>query len=123
VNPSRPTSKEEVAAVLRHAESLGDCGPEPEDIDAAADRVAHRLNGERALGLLQGLRDGTCGDREAATAEVLAWIREEQARTWKAMVAESGLPVMSARDLAAHHHIIVESDGVTMDPSRSGGDR
>ena len=122
MNPSRPTSKEEVAAILRHAESLGDCGPE--DIDAAAALVAHRLNGERALGLLQGLRDGTCGDRDAANSEVLTWIHEERARARKAMVAECGLPVRRVGDVDEHeHHIIVQLDGVTMDPSHPGSAR
>jgi hypothetical protein len=109
-------SRDEVAAILRRSDALGDCGPEPEDIDAEAARVADFMSGHRALHLLRQMRDGTCSDPEAAKAEILGWLQEEQGRDAAARRAAIGLAVRTMTDLG-EHHVIVQMDGVTMDPT------
>ncbi len=113
------TSREEVAAVLRRSYALGDCGPEPEDIDAEAGRVADFVTWHRVHQLSKQLRDGTCGEPEAARAEILDWIHEEQDRDAaerRATLAALGVPVRTMTGFG-DHHVIVQVDGITVDPT------
>jgi len=116
--------KEEIAAVLRAGEDLGDCVPE--NIDEMASAIAHQMAGAHVLELARELRDSVCRDPAGARAELLAWIHEEQARSRAdrlASLGAGGLPVRMWHG-GGDHHVVVQMDGVVLDPScERGGER
>lgn len=109
-------SKAEVADLLRRSDALGDCVPEPEEIDTVAGRVADHIAYLRMRTLFEQLRDGSCSDPEATKAEVVSWLHDEQDRWRSVTVAALGLPVRKMTGFR-DHHVVVQLDGITVDPT------